>query len=479
MSYLERTRRFAQRHALWRADTRVLAAVSGGSDSVAMLLLLHDLDSRGELKLDAMAHLNHGIRAEADDDEAFCRALAQRLGVSFLSACVDVPGLARQRRQSIEVAARVARKQFLEDTRRSRAADCVATGHTKDDQAELVVMRLMRGAGRRGLAAMAPRRGRLIRPVLWAARQELRDELGRRDQAWLEDSTNADLSNPRNRVRHELLPYLEQHFNPAVRHSLLRAADVARSDEELLARLAAAATVGILRVAEGSAHLDRDRLLALPDALSRRVVLHALSTVRPQTSGAFGHVEAVMDVAHGRCTAADLSGLRVEHSRGSVVLVSRDLVAAAVAPFLADLPIPGEVQLPEAGVVVQAVGPFVSLEASGVGSEAGGHEREVRVAADGLGQRLIVRSRQKGDWLRPLGLAGRKKVQDVLVDRKVPRADRDRVPIVTDANGRIVWVAGHVVGEEFKVTDRTNAVIILKLRRISGAGIRPGSRADS
>jgi tRNA(Ile)-lysidine synthase len=144
MSYLERTRRFAQRHALWRADTRVLAAVSGGSDSVAMLLLLHDLDSRGELKLDAMAHLNHGIRAEADDDEAFCRALAQRLGVSFLSACVDVPGLARQRRQSIEVAARVARKQFLEDTRRSRAADCVATGHTKDDQAELVGWRRWR-----------------------------------------------------------------------------------------------------------------------------------------------------------------------------------------------------------------------------------------------------------------------------------------------------------------------------------------------
>jgi tRNA(Ile)-lysidine synthase len=474
MSLHDRVRRFARDHSLWDGDTRVLAAASGGSDSIAMLLLLHDLHSRSEVRLDAVAHLNHAIRAEADADEAFCRDLAHDLGIPFVSSRVDVPALARRRRQSIEVAARGARRRFLDEVMQSRGADRIATAHTQDDQAETVLLRLLRGAGRRGLGAIAPSRGRLIRPVLWATRQELRRELERRGQRWREDSTNADVNHPRNRVRHELLPYLERHFNPAVRASLARTADLARSDEELLARHAAAAAVHVVQVTDGSARLDLPALARLPGAVARRVVLNALSAVRPQTSGALGHVEAVLDVAAGRRGGADIAGLRVEHSRESVVLVRRDPRGSVPARFQADLPIPGEVRLPGIGIVIQAEGPFATDAvgpggaAGDLGSTAGRLERgDVLVAADGLGPTLIVRSRQPGDRLRPLGLGGSKKLQDLLVDRKVDRRERDNVPIVTDTSGRIVWVAGHAIGEEFRVTDRTNAVIILKLRRIS------------
>jgi tRNA(Ile)-lysidine synthase len=281
-------------------------------------------------------------------------------------------------------------------------------------------------------------------------------------------------------VRHELLPYLERHFSPSVRSALGRVATLARSDEILLAREAASVAAQVLRVTSESARIDGAELRRLPEAIARRVVLYALSSIRPQTAGALQHVEAVLDVVHERRTCADIQGLRVEHSRGSVVLVREDLARASAAPFRAELPIPGEVQIAEIGVTVHAEGPFV-LEpgtwnlnpgAWGLGPGAWSGPDEARVAADELGKALVVRNRQPGDRLRPLGLGGRKKLQDLLVDRKVSRRERDRVPIVTDARGRIVWVAGHVIGEEFRVTEHTNAVIILKLRRISGVGIR-------
>ena len=462
MSLLRRVRRFARQHNLWRAETRVIAAVSGGSDSVAMLLLLHDLHTGGELQLDAVAHLNHQIRSAATDDESFSRELAERLGIPFIATSIDVPAIARERRQSLEVSGRLARRRFLLDVRRARGADVIATAHTQDDQAETVMLRVLRGAGRRGLRGIVPSRHRFIRPVLFATRKELRHELQRHRISWKDDETNADVMNPRNRVRHELLPYLEQHFNPATRRALARLADLARADEDFLAREAAGAAVGTgLHLENGALKLDVAALGSLPEALRRRVVVQALEAVRPATAATLEHVEAVEAVIGGERRASEIPGLRVEHSGRFVVLV-RERVPAAPAPrFKADLPIPGEVRWPEARVVVAAEGPMAPAAAAGDGAAG------AVVSADGLATPLVVRNRLPGDWVRPLGLGGRrKKLHDVLIDRKVDRGKRDSVPIVTDACGRIVWVAEHVIGEEFRVTDRTNAVIILKLRRI-------------
>jgi tRNA(Ile)-lysidine synthase len=485
VTLLDRIRRFARDQRLWQSHTRIIAAVSGGSDSVGMLLLLHDLHQRGDLVLVSVAHLNHGIRQEAGADEAFCRVLAERLDLPFVSSTVDVPSLGRERHQSIEVAGRLERRRILEAVRHSHNADVIATGHTEDDQAETVILRLVRGTGRRGLSGIAPSRGRLVRPVLAVTRGELRDELRRRGQSWRDDDTNLDLTNPRNRVRHEVLPYLARHFNPAVRRSLARVAGLARSDETLLARQSAAAAVHVVRLADDSARLDRLALTTLPEAVARRVVLFALGAVRPDTVGALEHVNLVLEVAAGRRRSADLPGVAVEHSGESVVLVRKDLRRAPAAPFQADLPIPGEVRLLEAGVVLEAEGPYavgdpclaapLLVDSTDPGPINRG---TVHIAADQLGSALVVRSRRPGDRLRPLGLGGRKKVQDLLVDRKVSRSERDRVPIVTDADGRIVWVAGHAIGEEFRVTDRTNAVIILKLRHISRVGNRRNSAPD-
>jgi tRNA(Ile)-lysidine synthase len=444
MPLLSHVRRYAARHALWEADTRVVAAVSGGSDSVAMLFLLHELHLRGELRLDRVAHLNHQIRPEADEDEAFCRALAARLDVAFSSSRVDVPARARVARRSLEVTGRHVRRQYLDDVRRSCGADVIATAHTADDQAETVLLRLLRGSGSRGLAGIAPRRDRRVRPVLAITRSQLRRELESRGEVWREDASNEDLANRRNRVRHELLPYLAEHFNPSVRRALTRSAEIARAENAVLERLAVAASTTLVECDDDTVTIDAEGLRCLPEGLQRRVVLHALAARRTR-------MPSLADV--------ERAVTRMEHFRGKVVLVStHDLPAEQPAGFNLDLPVPGWTQT-NGGWVVEAErfdSPQRHLPRADV----------AQIDAAAVVGGLTVRNRKPGDRLRPVGLGGRKKLQDVLVDRKVKRSERDTVPIVTDASDRIVWVAGHVVSEEFRVTERTKGVIILKLRRV-------------
>ena len=441
MSLLKRVRRYAARHAMWRPQTRVLAAVSGGSDSLAMLVLLRDLQLCAELDLAGVVHVNHQLRPQADDDEAFCRAVCERLGVQFFSSRVDVAALARTAKQSIELAGRSARRTVFDETLRTVAADVVATAHTENDQAETVLMRLMRGAGLRGLSGIGPVSRRRIRPLLFATRGELRAELDARGETWREDETNADLRHHRNRVRHELIPYLERHFNPTVSTALAGAADAMRTDNEWLEAMAAAASTHVIERLEGEVLLDAPAFRNLPEAVQRRVALHAVATRRPQAA-----------------TRRDVAALltRMEHFAGKRVLVHRSRRASA--SFRLDLPVPGEVRT-DAGWVIEARS-FDLPQDQRSGRDI------AQIDAAGVRGGLLVRSRRPGDWLRPVGLGGRKKLQDLFVDRKVPRLERDTVPIVTDAEGRIVWVAGHAVAEEFRVTERTKGVIILDLRRI-------------
>jgi len=302
----------------------VIAALSGGADSVALLLSLRDLHAAGELVLDAAAHLHHGIRGrEADQDQEFCRELCTRLDVSFITGRVDVPAIAARDRVSVEVAARRARQQFLADVRRARSADVVATAHTENDQAETVLLRLVRGAGGRGLAGIRPRRDHVIRPLLPITRQELRADMVARGQQWREDATNADVAIPRNRVRHELLPYLSQHFNPAITRALARLADVARADEAWLDTLVESASGATMTVSDEHVSLSVSALSGAPEALARRLARRALESANPGQAYTVEEVDLLVAVIRGERAAAEISGLRVERFRHSEVLIKR------------------------------------------------------------------------------------------------------------------------------------------------------------
>jgi len=488
MSVRSRALETIRRHGLARPGDRVLVGLSGGADSVALLLILRELEQDGVLTVAGAAHLNHQLRGEeADGDEAFCAALAVRLGVPFRAERVDVAALARAEKRSLEDAARTARYEFFVRAAAALTADVIAVAHTKEDQAETFLLRLLRGAGTRGLAAIHPRvrlpavapaaRRWVVRPLLDAGREDLRDYLASQGQSFRQDSSNADVAIPRNRVRHELIPYLESQFSPAVTDVLAREAALARQDEDFLRGEAIKLAARIVLI-DVTVRIDAEGLRSAPRALSSRVVQAALTQHAGSKPISFDHVEQVLALAPGQ--ALSLPGQEAVRTGDAIVLKARHIghrtsdagrrTSDTGTSFAFSLSIPGEVEL---GPQRLAVGAEMAAEGDGGAPfEAGGRPRkwagrgvEVGVAAGALALPLVVRSRRPGDRFRPLGAPGGRKLQDFLVDRKVPRDERDAVPLVVDRRDRIVWVVGQAVAEDFRVTDPSQGVLLLKVRR--------------
>ena len=458
---LDTVRRTIRRHSLASQGTRILVALSGGGDSVALAHLLRDLAAAGELSIAGAAHFNHQLRDDADRDEEFCRSLAAAFDWPFLADRGDVRARAARENRSIEDAARAARHEFLDRARAQAAADAVAVGHTRDDQAETFLLRLLRGAGPRGLSAMHPRSGHVIRPLLDCRRADLRAYLAERSIAFVDDETNADVAMPRNRVRAELLPLLEQRFNPSVVDALASQAELARDEWTWMLDEVRSQNLEVRSVAE---------LLAIPRALRRLAVWLAMTDAAGGRTVSLDHVEAVLELleASGASGSIDAPGHVVERIGDRVVLRkgrSSDARSTEAALFRIPLSVPGEVSLPEQGIVVSAE--LAAAEAGAQALRANLSNRATAVvAAEGWTAPLAVRNRRPGDRFRPFGLDGQKKLQDFLVDRKVARADRDRVPLVVDENDRILWVAGYEIDEAFRVTAASRAVLILTLRQV-------------
>ena len=490
MQLLDRVREFISQHDLIGRDARVLAAVSGGSDSVALAHILRDLDAAGELHLIGLVHFNHQLRSSAAADERFTEAVAESLGRSILVDREDVAARARRERRSIEDAARTARYEFFERARASHNADLVALGHTGDDQAETFLLRLIRGAGPRGLAGMHPRRGPIVRPLLGCRRQDLRDWLGTRSLPFVEDESNTDVSIPRNRVRAELLPLLETRFNPGIVEVLADEAEIAREAWEWMDATAADLAARLVRSSSEPAgglvrEIDVDGLSAAPLALRRAVLWRVMSEVAGKRPVTFGHVDAAIRLSsQGNACGGegiDLPGQRLERIGPRLVLrgrppgtVGRSAPAEKEAAnlFRYPLSIPGEVALPEVGwrVTAEALDAGRDEVAAGATTCSGRENNNVAcVRGDLCHGSLAVRNRRPGDRFRPVGLRGGKKLQDFFVDLKIARAQRDHVPLVVDEHDRIVWVAGYGIDEVFRVTDPAQAVLILKLKALGGS----------
>jgi tRNA(Ile)-lysidine synthase len=472
MTLIDRVRRTLKRHNLATPTTRVCVALSGGPDSMALLHALCALRAEGVLQLAGVAHLNHQLRDAADADAHFCEGVANSLGLPFSHERIDVNALVRAEHRSVEDAAHRARHAFFERVLAGQHADVMAVGHTRDDQAETFLLRLVRGAGTRGLAAMHPRNGSVIRPLLDCSREDVRAFLQQQGLASVHDISNDDVGIPRNRVRGELLPLLRERFNPRIVEALAAEAGLARADQEFLQRQADEWTGAHVRSDTQSVwRVDADALRGLPRAIGSRVLHELMMRAGSTRSIGFDAVERAWSVVEGLAGGLDAAGHRLERVGPDVVLSSRPAGSAGrrpavsahqVSEFSRPLPIPGEVAIPEIGCVMSAE---VGFSAENVPSPNG---TVAVVPKDKVAGGLAVRNRRAGDRLMP-STAGHRKLQDLLVDRKVPRADRDRLPIVVDAHDRIVWVAGVVVDMDFRVTDSAQAVVILRLKGVGGS----------
>jgi tRNA(Ile)-lysidine synthase len=471
-SLTERVCRTIDRYRLLPPGARVLVAASGGADSTALVCLLRELAAGLGIELVGLAHFNHMLRgAAADDDERFCREMAGRFALAFDAGRGDVGAAARRWGASIEDAGRRLRYQFLEEARARAGATHVAVGHTRDDQAETVLLNLLRGAGTLGLGGMPVRRGTLVRPLIDCRHQELVDYLAAAGVPFREDESNLDRRHLRNRIRHEVLPALES-VQPSAGTALARAAATARADAEYLDELAAAALTRVLGdQTEKTLTLDVEALVGLPMALARRVAGLALRQASGGRFVGFDQAERLLALALGqRRGPMAFPGVQASLAEpGGLVLVS--IVGRGVPPeqnlrlprtfFRSSLSIPGEVVIGDRVTLSSELRPG-GLGTVGLGAPESDLLRAVIDAE--LVSDLAVRFRRPGDRFRPLGLLGSKKVQDFFVDRKVPRRERDLIPLVVDGHDRIVWIAGYAISEDFRVSERTRTVVILTVR---------------
>jgi tRNA(Ile)-lysidine synthase len=448
-----------RQHRLLAEGDRVIAAVSGGADSVALSWALHDLAPDLGAEVAGLVHINHGLRGDdAAADETFCRALAARMGVLFEAIEVDVRGAARRGRLSLEAAARQMRYAALSGAAARLGANAIATGHTLDDQAETVLLRLLSGAGTRGLSGVRVKRGPIVRPLLDCRRADVLRFLADRNEDFRHDASNDDRSIPRNRLRHELVPVIDR-MAPGGVEAIARVAALAADDERFLMAAAASAADGVVFGGESGVQLECGPLAGLPPALGRRVVRLALERLVPRGRWSARHIEAVCRLAGAIKPAGqlDLPGVWLDRRGGRIVLGTG--MRPGVAPFDIRLDVPGVAVISAAGLEIRA---DVAESPSGDLGAAGGAVAVLQAAS--VVAPLRVRSRRPGDKLKPLGAPGRRKLQDVLVDRKIPRSARDRVPVVVDATGHIVWVVGVAVSDGARVTAPEAKVIILTAR---------------
>lgn len=459
-------RRTIERYGMLAPGDGVVVAVSGGPDSLALLHLLHGLREAFDLSLH-VAHLNHLLRGEAAAaDAAFVRETAERLGLPWTIEAVAVGDLARAEGLSLEEAGRTARYRFFRRVCAAAGARRVALGHTRDDQAETVLMRLLRGAGPAGLAGIPPvRDGWVIRPLIAVPRAAVEAYCREQGLEPRRDATNESTAFLRNRIRLDLLPRLEALFHPGLSASLAQTAEILRAEDEWLDAQAEGALPGLCRTEGDRLVLSVDGLGRLPLALRRRVARRAAQRAGVAAGAlAFDHVERLLALAAGRPgSGVSLPGGReARREQDGIVLGAAGTGAVA---FRYDWPVPGSLDVPEAGLRLTAdllEGPPPAAGPEGVRGDG----REVAVLdADRVPMVLTVRSRMPGDRLRPAGLGGEKKLQDLFVDAKVPRRRRDRVPVVA-AGDRIAWVVGQRVDSRLAAGPHTFRRLVLRARNI-------------
>jgi len=444
---------YIRERQLIRAGERIGIAVSGGADSVALLRAM--LELRDELGVVlSVVHFNHGIRgAEADADAQFVARLSKEHRLPINQSSGDVPFFAKKWKLSTEAAARRLRYELFRTVIADGSVHKIATAHTRDDQAETVLLRLIRGAGSRGLGGIHPvlkvDDGAIIRPMLEVSRQEVESYLKSIGQSWREDSTNTDIKSSRNRVRHQLLPLLERDYNANIREVLSEAAEVARDEDALLAELTD-------RVAKDAIQLqDKSAVVLLSEsqsvALQRRLLRLAAERLGLQLD--FQHSQQVLGLLRKN------KGIEIELPNGWLARrIDTDDVELARAEntqpsdYEYAVTIPGEVQIVPVRTLVRLT--IVRGEQS----------REMYnpaslLDASRLSQPLVLRNWRPGDRMQPLNRGSEEKLKRLFQEKKIPASDRPHWPVLVSSD-RIVWVKDLGVASDFAAVQDAEAVMV-------------------
>ncbi len=465
---LSAVRAFYDEHAALVEARRAIIGVSGGPDSVCLLDAAASLREETGAYVQA-AHLDHGLRGdEGRADAAYVAGLCDRLGVPLDTECADVAVLAKESRQSLEEAGRRARYDFFTRVARQYGAGIALVAHTADDQAETVLLHLSRGAGLPGLAAMRPLTSwqsadgqlRVGRPLLGLSRADTEAYCAARDLGPRHDTSNDSLDFARNRIRREVLPVLRK-INVEAGGNAARFADLAAQAVDYLEAQAREWLTANASTRGNAVVLPRPQLAAQHPALRAHVLREALRQFIPDLQGLGSrHLDAVGDLCAGASgRRADLPGGVAAYTEAA------DLVLRVGPPPLPTAPIePRELTLPGVG----DAGPWHVEGRLVLASELFPDGRYAAHLDPSAACRVTVRSRRHGDRFQPLGMRDSKSLQDFFVDAKVPRAERDGAPLLL-ADGEIIWVVGHRLGERAKVREGARHALRVEFTPRNGA----------
>jgi tRNA(Ile)-lysidine synthase len=441
--------------------SRILIGLSGGADSVCLLHVLTMLRQKYLISLHAL-YIDHGLRpGETDREIQFCCKICEQHETPFLTKSVDVKSYAKTGKLNMQEAARLLRYRTYEETAYEINANKIALGHTADDQAETILMRLFRGSGPTGLAGIPPVRKNIIRPLIEIERKDIENFLGSEGINFITDSSNAKKDYLRNRVRLSLMPILRE-FNPDITGTLSKTAAIFREEERYFEILVTKTLMKLIsRKTETRIELFLTPFEIMDKVIMRRVLRRAIDETKGLRGVSFIHIEDMVNLIKTGSPGDRIylpGGIRVIKDYSTLILTSE----APLTLSSYTLTIPGETILKEAGVLIKASEAEIQQPEA---FEQGIWKSHGIFDADTIRLPLTARPRNDGDFFYPLGFGKRKKLQDFFVDQKVPRDERNRIPLIV-SGGNILWVVGHRADDRFKVTEKTKRVLKLEVRKV-------------
>ena len=462
---ISKVKEFLIKQNLLKPGEKLAAAVSGGPDSVAMLFCLNDLKKDIGFEL-SVFHINHMLRSkESDRDESFVKNLTESLGLPFYFAKTDVAGYQKKHKCSVQVAAREMRYFHMNQLADRHSILKIATGHTADDQAETVLMRILKGSGLKGISGISPiRDNKYIRPMLEVTREEIEQFLKQNKIKFLMDSTNLKNHYHRNRVRNKLIPFLKEEFNPSIIDALCRSSQIFRADDNFISEVAQnELNKLLLKNHDKILILDATHFQTLHEALKRRIILDAIY----QFSGSGRQVsqniiENILHVIGSNVSGKSLSvfnNLIFKYQYNQIIFELQKKNLSGTLIKQKKLLIPGKTKIEEIGKEVVSTiitKKDVPKDLKKTASFTAFIDYSV------TGKELFVRSRQRGDKFCPLGIKGHKKIKDYFIDKKVPWEKRDFIPLIMNKE-LIFWIAGYQISEFARIRENTNDVLKLEV----------------
>ncbi|WP_066645156.1 tRNA lysidine(34) synthetase TilS [Christensenella timonensis] len=447
-------REFIQENNLIEAGQTVGVAVSGGPDSMALLSCLCFLAPLAFFSV-VCVHFEHGIRGqESLDDADFVSRYCAEHNIPFYMSAADVPSLAEEWHMGKQSAAKRAREEYFKSLIQNGDVDVIATAHHLDDNAESVLMHILRGSGTDGLRGIHPQNGPMIRPLLCVTRQQILAYLEEKEIGYVTDRTNGENEYTRNFIRNVLMPQLRDRINPDVAGALNRLSVIAEYDAGFIRGEAEKEFGNCAQVLNGSVEIDIEALSRLSKAVRCRIVRLACERLHITQDVENAHVLCVLALAERNRTGAraNLSNnlyAAVEYGKLLIGFSAREADVSFCMPF--DFEAANE--LPDGSRII--CGEVYECDYENSDPDV------AYVDADKLPQRLMLRTRYRGDTIHPLGAPGKKKLKDYFIDKKLPRQERERTPLLADGS-RIIWAAGHVIDDECRVTGDTTRIYCLK-----------------